>query len=153
MKQAVLIVAASVSLVGASLFIYDAFLTDNGAVTLQDQTPQVIALGASVYKANCAACHGPDLEGEPNWQSRDAEGRLRAPPHDASGHTWHHDSELLFRLTKYGPAEVIGDPSYVSNMPAYQDVLSDDEIIAVLSYIKSIWPKRIRDRHDEMENR
>jgi len=35
----------------------------------------------------------------------------------------------------------------------YEGVLTDDEIIAVLSYIKSTWPQEIRDRHDEMENR
>jgi len=35
-------------------------------------------------------------------------------------------------------------------MPAYADVLSDEEIVAVLSYIKSRWPKQIRKRHDRM---
>lgn len=153
MKQIALLALAGVVLIGAGLLVYDTLLTGDEAVALQDKNPDVVELGATVYAANCATCHGANLEGEPNWQSRDSDGRLRAPPHDATGHTWHHDGDLLFRLTKYGPADVIGDPNYASNMPAYQDVLSDDEIIAVLSYIKSTWPNHIRVRHDEMENR
>ncbi|TNE39067.1 MAG: cytochrome c, partial [Sphingomonadales bacterium] len=32
----------------------------------------------------------------------------------------------------------------------YADTLSDAEIIAVLSYIKSTWPEEIRARHDDL---
>lgn len=38
-------------------------------------------------------------------------------------------------------------------MPIYEGFLTDDEIIAVLGYIKSTWPPDIRARHDNMENR
>nr|WP_108389376.1 cytochrome c [Yoonia sediminilitoris] len=113
----------------------------------------VVSRGTTVYQENCASCHGINLEGQPNWRSRDEDGLLPAPPHDASGHTWHHDGETLFQLTKYGVGALINDPDYASNMPIYDGVLSDDEIIAVLSYIKSTWPDEIRARHDEMENR
>ncbi|RED10630.1 Cytochrome c6 [Pontivivens insulae] len=111
----------------------------------------VVSLGREVYAAECAACHGAGLEGQENWRQRDAEGRMPAPPHDATGHTWHHDGETSFALTKYGVAALIGDPTYQSNMPAYEGVLSDAEIWAVLSYIKSTWPADIRERHDLME--
>ena len=107
--------------------------------------------GQEVYADNCAACHGANLEGQPNWRAPGADGRIPAPPHNATGHTWHHDGDTLFRLTKYGAGALIGDPDYESNMPIYEDVLTDDEIIAVLSYIKSTWPRDIRDRHDVME--
>ena len=46
-------------------------------------------------------------------------------------------------MTKYGIEKIIGK-KYKNNMPAYDGILSDDEIIAVLSYIKSMWPKSIR---------
>jgi mono/diheme cytochrome c family protein len=29
-------------------------------------------------------------------------------------------------------------------MPGYEDVLTDDEITAIIDYIKSTWPNRIR---------
>ena len=109
----------------------------------------VVALGETVYRSHCAECHGQNLEGQPNWRSRDAEGYLPAPPHDASGHTWHHADTLLFNITKLGTASIVG-PDYKTRMPAYADVLTDEEIIAVLSYIKSRWPKQTRRRHDRL---
>lgn len=110
---------------------------------------RVVALGETVYRSHCAECHGQNLEGQPNWRSRDAEGYLPAPPHDASGHTWHHADTLLFNITKLGTTSIVG-PDYKTRMPAYADVLTDEEIIAVLSYIKSRWPKQTRRRHDRM---
>ncbi len=90
------------------------------------------------------ACHGAKLEGQPNWRDRDASGRLPAPPHDPSGHTWHHPDEQLFALTKHGVAKVANLKDYQSNMPAYEGVLSDAEIVAVLSWIKAQWPAEIQ---------
>ena len=111
----------------------------------------IVARGSQVYAENCASCHGVDLAGQPDWRAPGPDGKLPAPPHDATGHTWHHDGETLFRLTKYGLVELIGDPDYASNMPAYDGILTDADIIAVLSYIKSTWPQDIRARHDTME--
>ncbi|MEJ5992673.1 cytochrome c [Ramlibacter sp. PS3R-8] len=120
-----------------------------GSRLLPDDAPTV-ALGRKVYDAQCAACHGAQLQGQPNWRERDATGRLPAPPHDATGHTWHHPDEVLFRLTKLGVARAANLKDYVSAMPAYEGVLSDAEIVAVLSYIKSQWPADIRRKHDEL---
>ena len=119
---------------------------------LYPSDPDVVALGQTVYAENCASCHGANLEGQPNWRSPGPDGRLPAPPHDETGHTWHHSGDALFRLTKYGVGALIGDTDYKSDMPVYEGILRDDEIIAVLSYIKSTWPQDIRARHDEMEN-
>lgn len=107
----------------------------------------VVAQGAEVYQRLCAVCHGANLEGEGNWRERNAQGMLPAPPHDATGHTWHHTDQVLFDLTKFGPQKYAG-ASYQSDMPAYQDSLSDEDIIAVLSYIKSQWPDDIQRKHD-----
>lgn len=117
---------------------------------LQPEDPAVTALGRKVYETHCAACHGARLEGQPNWRERDASGLLPAPPHDASGHTWHHPDEVLFRITKYGVAKAANLPDHQSAMPAYEGVLSDAEITAVLSWIKSQWPRETRRLHDEV---
>lgn len=111
---------------------------------------KVVQAGENVYQAHCAGCHGVLLEGQPNWRVRSSEGLLPAPPHDASGHTWHHADDLLFELTKYGPATVIGDPDYRSNMPGFKHILNDDDIIAVLSFIKNTWPEEQRQWQDEV---
>ncbi|WOI58079.1 cytochrome c [Palleronia sp. LCG004] len=108
------------------------------------EVPSIVAEGAKIYAAECAVCHGVNLEGQPNWRVRGPDGLLPAPPHDETGHTWHHDGETLFNLTKYGLGEMIGDPDYESAMPAFDYVLTEAEIAAVLSYIKSTWPSDIR---------
>jgi len=110
---------------------------------------EVVALGQDIYADQCAACHGARLEGQPNWRTRSEDGLLPAPPHDATGHTWHHDDETLFTLTKYGLAGLM-ENAPPSGMPVYEYVLTDDEIIAVLSFIKSTWPDDVRQYHDEL---
>ncbi len=110
-----------------------------------------VTRGEAVYMERCASCHGANLEGQPNWRVRLPDGRLPAPPHDETGHTWHHPDAVLFELTKYGP-QVIAGADYVSDMPAYAEELSDSDIWAVLSYIKSRWPTQMQAR-SEMINR
>lgn len=147
----VLVIAAVVVVVAAAgAFIAgDPFATSSVA-TLRPNDAQVLAIGQKVYQAQCAACHGAKLEGQANWRLRDAQGRLPAPPHDASGHTWHHPDELLFRITKYGVAKAAQLENYDSAMPAYEKVLGDAEIVAVLSWIKAQWPAEIKAKHDKM---
>ncbi len=105
--------------------------------------PDLVALGATVYGEHCASCHGRNLEGEPDWRRRRSDGTLPAPPHDATGHTWHHSDEMLFRMTSEGPAAVAGK-GYRSTMPGFAGILEDREIWASLAYIKSRWPADIR---------
>lgn len=124
--------------------------TDGVLTRLQADDLSIVAAGEEIYLSQCADCHGAALEGQPNWRSRDANGLLPAPPHDASGHTWHHADDLLFEITKYGASVVIGDPDYRSIMPVYEDILSDDDIIAVLSYIKNSWPAEQRQWQEEV---
>jgi mono/diheme cytochrome c family protein len=107
--------------------------------------PRQVALGGSVYAARCAQCHGASLEGQPDWQQRLANGRLPAPPHDVSGHTWHHPDEILFGITKNGMTPY-ASADYESDMPAFVGVLTDDEIAAAIAFIKSRWPADIRAR-------
>ena len=112
---------------------------------------QQVARGKSVYAQYCMACHGARLEGQPNWRERLASGRMPAPPHDASGHTWHHPDAMLFGMTKYGlvPGKY-APPGYQSDMPAFDGTLSDEETWAVLAYIKSSWPSDIRRAQQEV---
>jgi len=123
------------------------------AASAMDTTdPRVLALGEDVYRRECASCHGAQLEGQPDWQRRLPNGRLPAPPHDASGHTWHHPSAVLFGIVKHG-VQAYAPAGYESDMPAYAGRLSDAEIWAVLAWIRSTWPDEVRRRHDEIEQR
>ncbi len=109
----------------------------------QPLTGEQIALGQEVYAQNCASCHGANLEGQPNWKRRLENGRMPAPPHDESGHTWHHSDQDLFEITKLGVGGVVA--GYESDMLAFGEILSDEEIASVLAFIKSTWPERQRD--------
>ncbi len=116
-------------------------------IKLQPDNSELIAQGKVIYIQDCASCHGTNLEGQGDWKIRSPEGLLPAPPHDETGHTWHHPDQALFDMTKYGVQKFAG-PDYESDMPAYADTLTDTEIIAVLSYIKSAWPENIQKRQD-----
>lgn len=116
------------------------------------RSSETIAAGRAIYQEHCASCHGAKLEGQPNWQTPLPSGRLPAPPHDASGHTWHHADRLLFDITKHGTAAVVGG-GYESDMPGFQAVLTDDQIRAVLEFIKSRWPRRERQYQQDMTRR
>jgi len=106
-----------------------------------------IAAGETLYQGSCAACHGTNLQGQPDWRSPGPDGRLPAPPHDESGHTWHHGDALLFSYTKLGGKEALAQlgMDFDSGMPAFGESLSDQEIRDILAYIKSTWPDRQRE--------
>ena len=108
----------------------------------------LVARGKLVYTQQCASCHGANLEGHPNWRERLPNGRLPAPPHDATGHTWHHSDKELFEMVNHGIPEIV--PGYQTDMPKYEGVLSASDIWAVLSFIESSWPPVIRERQQRL---
>lgn len=113
--------------------------------------PAGIELGQRVYAESCAACHGANLEGEPgfDWRQKKPDGTFPAPPHDETGHTWHHPDAFLFAYTANGGQVFLGDNG-VSGMPGFVDVLTLQEIEAVLAYIKDSWPEPIRERQRQI---
>lgn len=88
-----------------------------------------VEAGTALYATNCASCHGIPGVSRPTIPT--------APPHDESGHTWHHADRLLFEWT-------LDRPPLAEIMPAFRGVLSEDEILSILAYIKSTWPEDIQ---------
>lgn len=130
-------------------------LTASGFVLLWKEPVRIdpsdsnqVALGKQLYATACASCHGTALEGQPDWQRRLPNGQLPAPPHDASGHTWHHSDAFLVLVIQRGAAAY--PEGYPTDMPAFGDTLSDREIAAILAYIKSRWPADIRARQSRL---
>ena len=102
--------------------------------------PERVAQGEVLYTQYCAKCHGANLQGSPDWKKSLPDGSLPPPPHDSSGHTWHHSDEVLLGIIADG-----GDPVYNSKMPAFKEKLDEDEMIAVLEFIKSKWGREERE--------
>lgn len=140
--SAILIAVAA----AAVLFYFNSGLAPTGSAFITPSDPAVVARGEDIYARHCAACHGVNLEGQSEWRKRLPNGRLPAPPHDESGHTWHHPDDMLVDIVKNGlvPGRT-APPGYQSDMPAFGNTLSDNDIVAVLAYIKSTWPTKALD--------
>jgi len=125
---------------GLILFMVSGALLYRQPTTYVDVIPPQVDFagldGSGLYQANCASCHGVNLEGQMNWKVPGENGVLLAPPHDNSGHTWHHADDLLLQIIAEGGSM----PN--STMPAYQDRLTEAEMTAILAYIKTYWGHR-----------
>lgn len=95
--------------------------------------------GRLLYGQYCASCHGANLEGQPNWRVPLASGLYPAPPHDDSGHTWHHADDLLMQIVREGGTR------NSTAMPGFGAQLSNTEIQSILTYIKSTWGRDERE--------
>lgn len=139
-------IAAGVAILGAN---WQRLIGADGAgaetLTIPTDDPELAAAGAPLYADACADCHGADLEGASTWRQPNADGTLPPPPHDETGHTWHHPDGYLFAYTKFGGRAFMPEGRQ-SAMPGFADRLSDREILAILAYIKSEWPAEVREK-------
>lgn len=137
------------TLLGIALFLayqqaasasWSVVINQTAVPPLPTLNPESVARGEILYARYCAQCHGTNLEGAPNWKQPLPNGSLPPPPHDGSGHTWHHSDELLISIIENG-----GDPAYSSKMPAFKDQLNREEIVTILDFIKSRWGREERE--------
>lgn len=150
MKRNLMIVVVGLAAAGG---VVAAWSWARAKANVIDYTDSVqVAQGRGLYQAHCASCHGADLRGEPDWQTRKPTGELPAPPHDSTGHTWHHPEEQLFAIIKHGMAR-FAPPGYKTAMPSFVGVLTDSQIRSVLAYIESNWPEEIHQRRTSMDKR
>ncbi len=98
-----------------------------GAIAGHELDDRDLINGQTLYAEKCASCHGASLEGQPNWRTPDENGVLPAPPHDETGHTWHHDNQRLFEYTRLGGGEALaaqGVTGFTSGMPGFSNALT-----------------------------
>lgn len=131
-----------IAVVAVSVLL-SACAADNPASGVDPRDAAQVARGSTLYGVHCASCHGAKLEGQPDWRRRLPNGRLPAPPHDASGHTWHHSDADLLAMIRNGIVPPLAPDGYKSDMPGYAGTLSEDDIRAVLAYIQSNWTPEI----------
>jgi mono/diheme cytochrome c family protein len=120
--------------IGTSLLARDAVAFANrppdlwrAAINPLAGDPEAIAAGASLYRANCASCHGADGAGD-----GPAVGSLVRRPDDLAGIVPHRlDGELAWTLA----AGVAG-----TQMPAFGTTLLEGERWELVSFLRSHWP-------------
>jgi len=126
-------------------------VTPEGTPGDETDVSQIIE-GQALYQVNCARCHGEDMSGELGWISKETDLSVEevnevaktlddvAPAHDATGNTARHDDPMLFEIIKQGPTEAMSKPETAdSRMPGFSDRLNDEEIWAIVAYMKSHW--------------
>jgi len=114
--------------------------------------PHLVKGGHEIYQQYCAACHGANAQGAPNWQERDEHGELPAPPHGAEGHTWRHSDAELYMMVSKGWRDPFNKTKRLT-MPAFQDVLTPEQIRAVITYLKTLWtPEERRFQSEESQD-
>jgi len=145
MKKTLFALLAVTAVLGAGLLAMGPFEAQAGP----PKQPETIdlAAGEELYAENCASCHGVNLEGQDNWRSPGPDGVLPAPPHDQTGHTWHHGDALIFNYTKLGGKASLAEQGieFNSGMPGFGEALSDQEIWNIVGFIKSTWPERVQE--------
>lgn len=104
--------------------------------------------GAELYAANCQGCHG----GARGGRMMDI-----PPPHNANGHTWHHPDCVIKDIILNGPGpmsdqmrQMMGASENTPQMPAFKGQLSDEDIEAILGYIKEWWTPEQREWQAEV---
>lgn len=99
--------------------------------------PDQITRGETVFQANCENCHGKNAEGTTDWRKPNADGKFPPPPLNGTAHAWHHSTAVLKKtILKGGPPEI-------SSMPAWEGVLTEQQVDDVVVWIKSLWPNEI----------
>ncbi len=101
--------------------------------------------GKETFAQYCAGCHGAEAASTPDWKKLDANGNYPPPPLNGSAHAWHHPLAVLKMVIEEGGEPVGGV------MPAWGDVLTDEQIINVIASFQSYWPNETYDLWLERE--
>ena len=91
-------------------------------VTLPSYPVEQVIAGRDLFTANCASCHGAQGQGY-------ARAGVPAPALNDEMHAWHHSDAQIASIIRQGQGQ----------MPAVGASWSDEQISAVLAYIKQWW--------------
>ncbi len=103
--------------------------------------------GAKLYQNNCSTCHGPTGQGDANWRTPGPDGKFRPPPLNGSGHMWHHPLPVLLSTIRDGSIAQGG------SMPAWKEKLSETEMVDIIAWLQSKWPKEVLEQWRQMDQR
>jgi mono/diheme cytochrome c family protein len=99
--------------------------------------PAQIQRGSDLFHTHCAGCHGENAVGTVDWRTPNPDGRFPPPPLNGTAHDWHHSTAVLKKtILKGGPPEI-------SAMPAWEGILTEQQVDDIVVWIKSLWSDEI----------
>jgi mono/diheme cytochrome c family protein len=106
-----------------------------------------LRVGRRVYVQNCVACHGDQLDGNGHYAHA-----FSPPPlsfTDPGTIAQLEESFVFWRIAKGGPGLPREGAPWDSAMPAWEDILTEDEIWAVIIYLyeQTGWRPRTWEAH------
>jgi len=134
-------------LLGISILLVIVGLFDTSAAKKADTgrwySEQQVAQGEPLYQFYCSSCHGPEAGATPNWREADEEGNYPPPPLNGTAHAWHHPLSILRKTVQDGGIPLGGQ------MPPFKEVLSIEEIDAILAWVQNHWSDEVYQRWSE----
>jgi mono/diheme cytochrome c family protein len=91
-------------------------------IVLPSYPVEQVRRGRDLYAATCATCHGANGAGY-------AQATIPAPALNGSMHAWHHTDDQIRSWIRGG----------LGQMPAVGATWSDEDIDAVIAYVKQWW--------------
>lgn len=132
LKPSLLIVVFA--LVSVPLFPWKGASADALKLDGRWYTQEHVKIGQSVFKANCAACHGAQAAGLTQaWRKPGADGAYPPPPLNGTAHAWHHPLSVLLRTVRDGGVRFGG------KMPGFKGQLGNAEMLAAIAYFQEFW--------------
>ncbi len=91
--------------------------------------------GAKSFQQYCSACHGKRANGAPPGWVPLGNSKSRPPALNGNAHAWHHPArDLILYITQ-------GTIARGGGMPAWGGVLTESQIVDIISWLQSRWSK------------
>lgn len=140
-----LIVCIAALLMGCSEAGSDVISANETKVPGRWYTASQVAAGERVFQSQCAVCHGEQAQGlAADWRQKLDDGSFPPPPLNGTAHAWHHPLSVLIQVINEGGIPLGG------KMPAFAEVLTDDEKLSAIAYFQNFWNDEIYGNWQQM---
>ena len=104
-------------------------------------SPESLLRGVRLYQELCAACHGPEAQGHPDWSNPKV---VAAPPLNGTGNAWKRSKQEMIAIIKKG-----ANRHGTAVMPGWSGRLSESDIDDIINWYQALWPPDVYDRWRE----
>ena len=140
---------ARITLLALSLSMVDGIEPLAQEVTLSARQLQaMIDEGRAIYGEKCGMCHGADLEGKTRITPTQAFAERLVPALNSAGKTWRRADPVLLAIIQHEERVMVTRVSRFL-MPAFRNRLTPVDTWKILTFIKSTWTERQREKHIE----